>query len=134
MVSESKTHGSSKGTLAGRSGVEPVATMTHSACSRVSAPPVRATTVCSAFQPSLAGYQMHVALADPLQGGPPELFADLAGPGSDGRVHHLRRRRQRNPVDLFLLKAAEVDSGLPKGLGRRATAGDNGAANDVPLH
>jgi hypothetical protein len=31
---------SSKGTLAGRSGVDPVATMTRPACSRVSAPPV----------------------------------------------------------------------------------------------
>jgi hypothetical protein len=33
MVSESKTDGSSKGTLAGRSGLDPVAMMTRSACS-----------------------------------------------------------------------------------------------------
>ena len=48
MVSESNTHGSSKGTLAGRSGLDPVAMMTRSACSRVSAPSAaRDTTVCS---------------------------------------------------------------------------------------
>ena len=48
-VSESKTPGSSKGTLAGRSGLDPVAMMTRSASSRVSAPLlVRATTVCAA--------------------------------------------------------------------------------------
>jgi hypothetical protein len=53
-VSESKTQGSSKGTLAGRSGLEPVAMMTRSAYRRLSTPPaVCATTVCSASSHAL---------------------------------------------------------------------------------
>ena len=48
MVSESNTHRPSKGTLAGRSGLDPVAMMTRPARSRVCVPSAaRARTVCS---------------------------------------------------------------------------------------
>ena len=87
-----------------------------------------------AVQPRLAAHQVHAALADLLQRGLPELLADPAGPRRDGRVHHLRRRGQGDPVHLLLLKAAEVGGGLPEGLGRRAAAGDHGAADGIPLH
>jgi hypothetical protein len=86
------------------------------------------------FQPPLAGHQVHAALADPLQRYLPELLADLAGPGPDGRVHCLRRRGQGDPVDLLLPERAEVGGGLPEGLGWRAAAGDHGADDGVALH
>ena len=82
-VSESKTPGSSKGTLAGRSGLDPVAMMTRSACSRVSAPRGAGHHGVLGFQPRLAVHQVHAAVADPLQRRLPELLADLAGPGPD---------------------------------------------------
>jgi hypothetical protein len=87
-----------------------------------------------AVQQRLAVYQVDAALADPLQRCLPELLADLTGPRPDSRVHHLRRRGQGDPVDLVLLERAEVDRGLPEGLGRRAAAGDHGAADGVAFH